>query len=211
MECKEDGCNKPVHGWGWCQRHYDEFHATPLRRSECALCGGPKPAGLGRKICDTCKPLAAELRRAKIKEYQHQRYLANRDEILERERVLRTDPEARKQKREYLKRWRENNPENARLVSRRSRIKRKYGLTVEEYDAILARGCAICGTHDGRVVGKRNGWDPPPARLCLDHSHADGAIRDALCHSCNIGLGSFRDDPGLLGAAIKYLKRHAPQ
>jgi hypothetical protein len=26
-----------------------------------------------------------------------------------------------------------------------------------------------------------------------------------LCHTCNIGLGGFKDDPALLRAAIRYL------
>lgn len=32
-------------------------------------------------------------------------------------------------------------------------------------------------------------------------------MRGVLCHSCNVALGHFKDDPDLLLAAIRYLTR----
>jgi hypothetical protein len=151
-----------------------------------------------------------EQNREKIRERQRAYYLKNRERVLEQQRALReADPEGYRQKKAvHQRRWREENPEKDRLRSRKWRIEKKYGLTIEEYDAILARGCAICGTHDGRVMGKRNEQEPPPPRLCLDHDHTSGKVRDALCHSCNTGLGHFADDPARLRAAAKYLESH---
>lgn len=68
-------------------------------------------------------------------------------------------------------------------------IRTRWGMSEEEYDAILARGCAICGG----------------VAACLDHCHKTGQIRGPLCGHCNIGLSRFRDDPNLLRAAILYL------
>lgn len=82
--------------------------------------------------------------------------------------------------------------ERGRASVRRSRLK-QYGLTPEEYDAILSRqqgGCAVCGSTD---------------RLHVDHDHGSGAVRGILCEWCNRGIGHFADDPERLRAAAAYL------
>lgn len=89
----------------------------------------------------------------------------------------------------------DSDPARHITYARRSIVKRKYGLTLEEYDGIIARGCAIC-----------RGKGP---RMALDHCHTSGKVRDALCTNCNAGLGQFKDDPARLRAAAKYLERHA--
>lgn len=85
-------------------------------------------------------------------------------------------------------------PDGRRKVYRRSQIKSKFGLTVDEYDAAIARGCAICGTHEGQI--------------CLDHDHTSGAVRDALCQRCNQAIGLLKDDPARLRAAADYVEVH---
>ena len=72
---------------------------------------------------------------------------------------------------------------------------KKYGLPLDLYKAILAKGCAICGSMKDTV---------------LDHDHKTGDIRDSLCALCNAGLGAFRDNSEILEAAIEYLNQHAP-
>ncbi|HEY7664355.1 MAG TPA: endonuclease VII domain-containing protein [Xanthobacteraceae bacterium] len=71
---------------------------------------------------------------------------------------------------------------------------RRYGLSLADYRAILARqgnACAICRRSD--------------RRLCIDHCHATGKVRGLLCKRCNTGLGCYRDDPTLTRAATEYL------
>lgn len=139
----------------------------------------------------------------RVKEYRREHYKKNRERILQRQKEREAqDPEAhRKRKREAVAKWRVDNPERARENQRRGHVKRKYGLTLEEYEAILARGCAICGAEDDLQWSNKR-------RLCLDHNHANGKVRAALCHHCNVGLGSFQDDPKLMRKAARYIEKH---
>ena len=84
------------------------------------------------------------------------------------------------------------NPDN----SRRQRMRRQ-GVTLKEYDRMLAKQggvCAICGEPPAKI------------RLAVDHCHTTGKVRGLLCLRCNMGLGYFTDDPAKLEAAIEYLK-----
>ena len=77
-------------------------------------------------------------------------------------------------------------------------MQRKYGITLEEYFDILDHQggvCAICKTD-------KWGKDNKPH---IDHDHETGLVRALLCTTCNMGLGSFRDDISLLARAIEYL------
>lgn len=92
-------------------------------------------------------------------------------------------------------------PERRRAVNRHYAIAR-YGMTVEDHDAMLAAQdgvCAICG----------NPPDPDgvraASRLHIDHDHATGRVRGLLCNLCNVGIGKFRDDVDLLAGAMAYL------
>jgi hypothetical protein len=72
-----------------------------------------------------------------------------------------------------------------------------FGLTVEEYQALLNAqdgNCAICG-----------GACPTGRMLAVDHDHLLGFIRGLLCARCNNALGSFQDSADLLLRAIQYL------
>lgn len=78
----------------------------------------------------------------------------------------------------------------------KSMYKMKYGLTLEQVEIIRARGCGICGGEGGE--GR---W----GNLHIDHDHRTGDVRGGLCHTCNLGLGNFKDDPALLAAALSYV------
>lgn len=122
------------------------------------------------------------------------------------QRRRREDPAYRAQKLAREQALRDKNREQVRESNRRYAaknrearwaydIRRRFGLSLDEYRAILARGCAICGSHE---------------RVCLDHDHATGQVRDALCVPCNSTLGFMQDSPERLRAAADYLEEHRP-
>lgn len=88
---------------------------------------------------------------------------------------------------------------------RNSVYKRKFGITLEDYDRMLeSQGgrCAICGTDTPTGHGAKHG------RFSVDHDHETGEVRGLLCHDCNIGLGGFRDNIYFIEKAIYYLDQH---
>jgi recombination endonuclease VII len=81
------------------------------------------------------------------------------------------------------------------LVRRHYRLRRRYGIGLEQFARLLEeqRGrCAICGSADAGNV---------------DHDHVAGLVRGVLCATCNTGMGQFRDDPAIIRRAIAYLER----
>ena len=90
-------------------------------------------------------------------------------------------------------------------VERPSKLRRQYGITVAEYDVMLANQqgkCAIC-------------FSPRPGsrtrHFHVDHCHQTGVVRGLLCHKCNRAIGLFEDDPNLLYNAASYLEKETQQ
>lgn len=87
------------------------------------------------------------------------------------------------------------------MIRRRCMLKTNYGLTLEQYDALLdSQGgvCALCGGDDPGVKGV---WH-------VDHCHDSLAVRGLLCSPCNTGLGQFKDRPDVLRRAADYVERN---
>lgn len=78
----------------------------------------------------------------------------------------------------------------------------KYNMTLEDANAMKALGCAVCGVTEslGRWRGKSQ------SNIHIDHDHESGTVRGPLCHSCNVSIGHFNDDPALLRRAAAYLE-----
>jgi hypothetical protein len=72
----------------------------------------------------------------------------------------------------------------------------RYGIDEADVAALIelqGGTCAICRTK--------------PA-VHLDHNHATGRPRGALCFACNRGLGKVGDSIEVLRAMIAYLREH---
>ncbi len=115
------------------------------------------------------------------------------------------DPEAWRQrvranKERYLQKL---GVDGRRAQNRAGSLKKLYGISVADYDRMLAEQngvCAICKkvSRDGKT-------------LVVDHDHDTGKVRALLCSTCNPGLGFFDHSPELLREAIEYLARHAAE
>lgn len=107
------------------------------------------------------------------------------------------DPE---KARENNRRWYAANAEKASERKRRAYLKKAYGFTLADYDALLTAqggGCAICGCKE---PGGHGTW-----HVDADHSTKPAKVRGLLCSEHNLGLGKFNHDPALLLKAVDYL------
>lgn len=91
----------------------------------------------------------------------------------------------------YLKS--KENPEKFKRTNRHNHFIRCYGITLEEAEALYAKGCAICGTKEGK--------------MCIDHCHKTNRVRDCLCQNCNILVGFVEHERH--DAAIAYVAIHS--
>lgn len=94
--------------------------------------------------------------------------------------------------------------EKGKSTGRVTYVKRRYGLTAERYHQMLKdQGgvCMICGRPETEAY---KGVVKP---LSVDHDHDTGQVRGLLCTKCNRGISMFRENPFLLEAAAKYLRR----
>ena len=88
----------------------------------------------------------------------------------------------------------------ARSHDRTYRLRKKYGLSWADFEALMTRQdhrCAIC-----REVF--TGTGPYPG-LVVNQGQARGALRALVCEPCHVGLECFDTDPGLLELAWRYV------
>ena len=102
----------------------------------------------------------------------------------------------RESRRQAVNDYRSKNPD----TNRRAHLKRAYGMTIAEFDALFSsqnRQCAACQSD---VPNSKN-WG-------VDHCHVSGNVRGILCGNCNSLLGHAKDDIARLEACIAYLRKH---
>lgn len=91
----------------------------------------------------------------------------------------------------------QQNPER----TKNNDLKRNYGITLQEHQKMYEQQnglCSICKSEgDGR-------WN----KLCVDHDHKTGRVRELLCRNCNMVLGQVGDNIGTLQNMIEYLEKH---
>jgi len=110
--------------------------------------------------------------------------------------------EARKRsERVYRKKY----PERVISSHKRYNLNKKYGITLEQYEEMVAKQdnkCAICNKKE--TVSLRGKL----ANLSVDHCHKTGKIRSLLCQNCNRALGMLKENYGNFINAILYLTKY---
>lgn len=103
------------------------------------------------------------------------------------------DKELNRRKDYYIK-----NKEQVKLSTEKNRLKRKYGISKEDYETMYTNqfgSCAICFNMSVKLV--------------IDHCHTSGKVRALLCNQCNKGLGCFSENKETIKNAIEYLKQYS--
>lgn len=104
------------------------------------------------------------------------------------------------QSNEACRKYRESHKEQYKLQQRKKHLRLKYGLSLEQFNLILASQngtCAICHTDN---------WGPYGP--VVDHDHLTDKTRGILCNKCNLGIGHLNDSVSLLENAAGYLKKY---
>jgi hypothetical protein len=172
------------------RRYYQPRPSRP--DAECEACKARIPApksGRMPRWCKSCRAAAEDVRARK------------RVAVRRCYKCQQPVPEAaRKPGYTVCDNCRAERPRDRRAYERQ-RVLRKYGLTQEQYDQLLAgQGgrCPACGTDEPGAKG----W-------CIDHDHATGRVRALLCMRCNTMEGLADNDPAVLRALADWLEREA--
>lgn len=137
----------------------------------------------------------------KIIGYRRKYYQENREAILAKAKKKAASyyKKNKEKVKNNVKRWRENNPGKTKELQ----IRRKYGLSMQEYSNLIEKQqfqCAACG------IGLK---DLPGSEIQIDHCHNTGNIRGILCGRCNRALGLLNDDPIKTQKLADYIKKYA--
>ena len=89
--------------------------------------------------------------------------------------------------------------DKAKTQYRKQRLKDKYGLTPEQFDAVLASQGGVC------CLCKKDNPGGQYGKWCVDHDHRTKLIRGLLCNRCNTVLGQLGDTSESVAAWAKQV------
>jgi Autographiviridae endonuclease VII len=87
-----------------------------------------------------------------------------------------------------------------RPIARKKHLKRKFGLSLEQYDRLLEVQGGCCAIYHSSTP--RRGRQK---HFAIDHNHKTGETRGLLCHPCNAALGFLKEDPEILWSMLYYI------
>lgn len=199
MECSVEGCSKPVQARTWCHAHYMRWYKRGGDPSENRRLKEFRPPPEVCAVADCPNEVEAwGWCRSHYALAKHQFKINPREcDFCAKWYVgRRSDSQFCSRECKGKQRLRDG---RAAASSRKSYMKREWGLGLEEYHRMLAdQGgcCGICGGFDPKGRG----------RFIVDHDHKTGKVRGLLCNDCNLGLGKLGDNVELLRRAVAYLE-----
>lgn len=219
---------KKIEKQRFCVRGHDTLVTGRTGNSNCVVCKKSRkrvptkkhikqfcPRGHDTLICGRdkwskcrgCQPLVNEKRRGEVgrlhrklhppnKEYfkkyreEHKEELRLKGKIWRRKNTEKLKLKQRK--------YRAENREKVKRSERSAHLRRKFGLTIEQFEQMLWEQefrCLGCNIHQSELKKP----------LAVDHDHKTGEVRGLLCDPCNFALGCVKDDIKILLRLIKYL------
>ena len=103
--------------------------------------------------------------------------------------------------------WNSRPKLDLKTIYRKSRLKKRFKLSLEDYENILIAQdykCAICKAPQADI---KKSLSVDHDRTCCPTDYScGGCVRGLLCDRCNFGIGYFKDDENLLEIAANYVK-----
>jgi len=106
------------------------------------------------------------------------------DNIAKKRRDWRAKNPKRNQ--ENQKRWKQNHPDQVRDMGRDWCYRKKYGITLNQYNELLKRQNGVCLLCKNKTAYRTKGRN-----LFVDHNHKTREIRGLLCSRCNTMIGQI--------------------
>jgi len=129
------------------------------------------------------------------------------------ENYKRNNPDWRKRRATYQKKYKEENMDLIRLKDKlkareperkaallNARRLRTFGVSTADYDKMFKEQngvCFICNKPQRKKIHKH---------LFIDHCHTTNKVRALLCNNCNTGIGMFEESIQTMKDAIAYLE-----
>jgi len=104
---------------------------------------------------------------------------------------------------EYQRKYRNRPQPHGLTKDKKYMLKKRYGLTVEQFGAMIASQdgrCAACGLDPSTVARSTR------RILHVDHCHKTGRVRGLLCNGCNRALGLLNESAASAEGLIRYIK-----
>ena len=144
------------------------------------------------KTCSNCKQEKSFAEYNKSKNHRHGLHPFCKECRAIKTKEYMKDPIRNQRNKARAKKWREENPERAKILIQNWNRFHLYGLTPEQHQEMLER-------QDYRCLSCKE--EKP---LVVDHNHETGEVRALICQRCNIAVGFVEN--GAAKLAENYLQ-----